>query len=508
MIVYREQSRTVPTAEVLARIEAAGNPLERLIEIGELEAGVADALSPDCDRDHPVLAALRRAAIRNEAPRIPGLPETITISVPEGYAYYALYPETYRMAARAFWNEARPARVAVLGIRSIGTSLSAVVAAELEGAGCEVHSWTVRPRGHPFDRRLIAEPELQRRWRELAGAYFAVVDEGPGLSGSSFASVVAALSAAGVPEQRIVLFPSWTPDGSAFVSEAARLCWPRHRKYVASFEDLGMFPGARDLSSGNWRTCIGAEVAVQPQHERRKYLADGRLYKFAGLGRYGRGAFERAQVLAAAGFGPPVEELASGFVSGPWVSGRPLVPGDMTDDLLDVMARYLAFRSREFQCRGGSQLTEMIRVNVEEGLGLRLDLSPPDGHACAIDNRMFPHEWLRTASGYLKTDAVDHYDDHFYPGPQDIAWDLAAAAIEFDMDAEAATALASRYVAHSDDRGIHSRLPFHRLAWLAFRLGYADMAAGALGDTPDGARFRRQRERYAELLLREIRRYA
>jgi hypothetical protein len=519
MIVYREQSRTVATAGVLARIEDSRNPLERLIEIGELEAGVADALCPERDSAHPMLEALRRAAIRNEVPRLAGLPESITVSVPEGYAYYALYPEAYRMAAREFWKSARPASVAAIGIRSIGTSLSAVVANELEAAGCEVHSWTVRPRGHPFDRVLAVAPEIERRWRELAGAYFAVVDEGPGLSGSSFTSVAEALSALGVPDHRIVLFPSWDPGPSNFVSEKARRRWPLHRKYFKSFEDLGFFDGARDFSGGAWRAhaCESEvdEPAVQPQHERRKYLRDGLLFKFAGLGRYGRRALDRAGRLAAEGFAPPVEGLENGFVAGPWMPGRPLAPGCACPGLLETMARYLAFLRRAFPCRRAvsyGELAEMIRVNVAEGLGPewaeRLGpLEPPEAPACAIDNRMFPHEWLEAPSGYLKTDGVDHHDDHFFPGPQDIAWDLAAAVVEFDLDPAQAEALAARYAALAGDRDIRARLPFHRLAWLAFRLGYADMAIGACPEGPDRARFRRLRERYAALLREEIPRH-
>ena len=59
------------------------------------------------------------------------LPETVTVSVPEGFAYYALYPEMYRIAAREFAREQRPRAAVVIGIRSIGAALAAVVAEEL-----------------------------------------------------------------------------------------------------------------------------------------------------------------------------------------------------------------------------------------------------------------------------------------------------------------------------------------------------------------------------------------
>ena len=62
----------------------------------------------------------------------------------------------------------------------------------------------------------------------------------------------------------------------------------------------------------------------------------------------------------------------------------------------------------------------------------------------------------------------------------------------------------SRYAALSGDGDIARRLPFYRLGWLAFRLGYSDMAAKPLGDLPDGARFRGLRDRYAAYLREEI----
>lgn len=147
----------------------------------------------------------------------------------------------------------------------------------------------------------------------------------------------------------------------------------------------------------------------------------------------------------------------------------------------------------------------MIRVNVLEGLGPkwaeRLEpLEVADAPACAIDNRMFPHEWLRTAAGYVKTDGVEHHDDHFLPGCQDIAWDVAAAQVEFGMNAAEGAEFVRRYSQLSGDGTVAARLPFYRLVWLAFRLGYSAMAAAALAGTPDGPRFERLRSRYAALL--------
>ena len=106
-----------------------------------------------------------------------------------------------------------------------------------------------------------------------------------------------------------------------------------------------------------------------------------------------------------------------------------------------------------------------------------------------IDGRMLPQEWI----GSLKTDALDHHDDHFFPGCQDIAWDIAGAAIEFGFDARL---LAEKYLQLVPDPTLKQRLPFYRTAYLAYRIGYADMAAESLRDTADGRRFRNLRNRY------------
>ena len=72
-------------------------------------AGVADAFCPDCDRN-----------ISNAA-----LPAEVEISVPEGFAYYALDPELYRIAVRRFVEAEHPTAVAVIGIRSTGAPVAA-----------------------------------------------------------------------------------------------------------------------------------------------------------------------------------------------------------------------------------------------------------------------------------------------------------------------------------------------------------------------------------------------
>src|SRR5205814_2160863 len=94
----------------------------------------------------------------------------------------------------------------------------------------------------------------------------------------------------------------------------------------------------------------------------------------------------------------------------------------------------------------------------------------------------------RTQHGYVKTDTLDHHDDHFFPGCQDIAWDIAAAMSEFGWTEPMIEA-------------VKPQLPFYLVAYLSYRLGYCSMAARS---GPDGAEFRTLAGRYAARLRDEI----
>ena len=576
MLVYRDQKQTIAVRQTLASLRRLADSsafdhdhaVELLVEFGQLEAGIADTLYAERDAPDPILDPFRRTSLllghvlyhswrgtgetekylrkaQRALASLDGLPsaEVIQTGVPEGYGYYGLYPEMNLESASRFCREQHPHRVVVIGLRNIGTSLSAVVGATLEELGCEVHSYTVRPRGHPFDRYLGLAWSLEEEWRAISDAYFLVVDEGPGLSGSSLACVAQKLSALGIPDERIVFFPSWEPDGTQFVSESARVRWRKHIKYTTSFEQLWIESGRLaqvfqsgeliDISGGKWRALLYSDEAeypaVQPQHERRKYLCTPTLtlprnagegtylLKFAGLGRYGRERLARAELLADAGFAPRPIGLASGFIAMEFVPGQPLSPRDVNQDLLDSMARYLAFVDRTFPATlsvSFDLLMEMIRTNVAEGLGDewrgdtervgRFRQMVSDARAVAIDGRMLPHEWLKVGDGYLKTDGLDHHDDHFFPGTQNSGWDIAGTCIEFELDGAQREYLIERYAALSNDRALAALLPFYSIAYLAFRLGYARMAVQLLHGSSDGERFERQADKYANLLRREI----
>jgi hypothetical protein len=543
MIVYRADERPCDTAAELSRlIRRAGSVdahtpdalMELFIDLGELESGIADRQFATRDGLHPLTTALRSAALHSAhaliassageiagrdrelaalgdalraTPRSP-LPAAVALRVPEGYAYYALHPESYALAAREFAHALRPASAICIGIRSIGTSLSAIVAAALERLGVIVSLHTVRPHGHPFDRSVRFDSELAAAFEGAPrDSFFLVVDEGPGLSGSSFGSVARALGDLGIESNRVILFPSWNPDGSEFRSDEARSQWTKHQRFCVGVSAIAQHGEGIDLSGGSWRQVVWVDEsqwpAVQPRHEvlKRWIPATGSVVRFAGLGRYGAAKRRRAEALAEAGLGPAPVRLENGYLSLKFLEGRPCTPRtEVTTGLVDTMATHIGFLTRSFPGPRSPRLDtvlEMAAANIRLGL---VDAAPPlplepfrsalDAAPCAaIDGRMLAHEWLHTGSGFVKTDALDHHCDHFFPGIQDAGWDLAAATFEFDLNRAARDRLLARYVAASGDRDVRQRLPFYDLAYPAFRLGYATLAEESLGNSADARRF-------------------
>jgi hypothetical protein len=496
--------------------------VESLRPWGDALHGVARALAASVDHDHDAvrqaLSSSRHAvAVLGAATDMRQVPARTA----EGFAHYSLYPEQYVAAAERFLEAHDPRAVTCMGIRTIGVPLAHLVAATVERRGIAARVYTVRPRGHPFDRHVALGERLRRAIRESAASHYAIVDEGPGLSGSSFAAVSEALLVLGIDAHRIVLFPSWAPD-AARLSPRGQRAWQRHPRVIATFEDVFAPDPSADLSAGQWRRrVVGADAtrwpAVQPQHEQRKYLHRSRagrwVSRFAGLGRYGRAKLRRAETLADAGFTTQAAYLGNGFLIQAWVDGTPLgADGEFATDVVDRLAAYLAFLRRTFPTgRRASvgDLIEMTRVNALEGLdtecvpaidALAHDASAFDEPQIGVDGRMLPHEWLSTASGLIKTDALDHHADDFFPGSRDIAWDVAGAIVEFGLDANRTAQLVTRYRAQSGDRTIARRVPFYQAAYLAFRLGYATLAAEALRSTPDGVRFAHLTARYRRSL--------
>jgi hypothetical protein len=487
-------------------------------QAGEVLARVARVVTASWDdRSGPLDLDIDKALARWRR-AVPA--ERLSLRVAEGFAHYAVYPEAYLETARSMeW----PSVPQIIGLRSIGVSLSAMVAAAFE-TGPAIAA--PRPIGEPFARRVALGEDLSARLLDHTGPY-AVVDEGPGLSGSSFGAVGDFLASAGVAADRVVYLPSHGGSPGPMASSAHRERWARSRRLVADFdsrigaarleawaaEALGPLTApSRDVSGGAWRT--SGATPVIPMLERRKFVvkaASGSwLLKFAGLGAEGEAKAERARALAAAGFSPEAGGLLHGFLVQRWIAdARPFDPARWSRDrLLDHLADYLNFRARRFPAHhedgaNPMALADMARVNAAEALGESLGsmverrvrsllADAPPGRPVHVDGRLHVWEWLVSPSGELmKIDAVDHSCGHDLVGCQDIAWDVAGAELELDLSPRETERLAQRL-------GVApSLLAIHRACYPAFQLGLWSFAPAE-----EASRVEEHVRRYREALHR------
>ena len=520
-------------ARLVGLLVQAGQLMQGLADAGFADAGFAEA---QCDtrtdateRLAAFLTDVGAAVCRSwdsgftdcgDLPRLElagDLPGEVTLKLPEGYAFYAVFPEAYAEAARRLVLNGAPR---VIGTRSIGTSLAAIVAAAL-GAPPPM---TVRPFGDPSAREIAVDPDLARALLD-GDAHYVIVDEGPGLSGSSFASVAEWLGDRGVPRDRIAVLPSHSGAPGAAATAARRQWWGSVQRRVGDFADrwpilvdqwcaanFGAVDGpVEDLSAGSWRNLHYERPedwpAVVPNWERRKFRVsvggERLLLKFAGLGKIGEEKLRIARALQPDGFVPEPLGVMHGFLVERWCEDAfPLAPSDRP---LREIARYLGARARLLpatDANGASitQLLEMARRNISLQLGetaaARLerwaDRVPALERAVfrvRTDNRLDRCEWLRTASGaLLKTDAFDHHQAHDLVGCQDIGWDVAGAIAEFDMD-QLERADFVRAVEEESGRAVDRELlDLYRIAYAAFRLGQWQLGRAIVSDPAEQRR--------------------
>lgn len=582
MLVYGDGTRVEKPLRQIGRVvtalERAGDAhsgldrhdhlIEALIDAGEFAQGAIDAELEAAGRDAPsplrdaataVLVALAAEVRRSWAGGFPTgrldpdhrrridtlagmpLPAEFRCRLAEGFAFYALYPESYLEAAAAL---ARARSLKVIGIRSIGLPLAAVVA-EACGAGGLV---SVRPVGHPFQRTLTLHPAMTAELLGDRSATYLIVDEGPGLSGSSFGAVADHLEAQGIDRNRIRFFPSHGGEPGPQASVDHRERWRGAARHWIDFdalalrprqpwhglaawvEDLVGGPGRlEELSAGDWRARHGQASTHWPpsyrQQERRKFRLDtggGRfLVKFAGLGRHGRDKLARARALHEAGFGPEPVGYRRGFLVERWIDdARPLDPRACDRPaLLRRVAAYLGFRARRFPAPVGSgaslaTLADMLRENASEALGEEAGravgrFAQAAGHLehrirrVETDNRLHRWEWLVDRDGtLLKTDALDHCAAHDLVGCQDVAWDVAGTVIEFGLDPDEEAELQTRVGQEAGYPVDSDLLRFLTPCYVAFQLGAWSMARATDGDPDEAVRLDREVSRYARHLRR------
>ncbi|HEX8682908.1 MAG TPA: hypothetical protein VF707_11375, partial [Ardenticatenaceae bacterium] len=469
-----------------------------------------------------------------------GVPEAarVTVKTPEGFAFYALYPEQYCAAALRWLQDhasTSSRRAVVVGIRSIGTTLGAVVAATVAAHGWEVRRVSARPTGHPFSREAHISQD------DVAGAAWGlVVDEGPGQSGSSIAAVGAALARAGLPREGISFFPGHAGGPGAVASPEVRSWWETTPCYPASHHEprfdgrplpdaLAVLSSAllqkndapvqvEDLRGGLWRSVVYPNADDWPAafalFERPKYrctFSDGTrlLWKFAGLAMAPNGASSSTEATVAtlsaralAGWGAAPLGSAHGFVAVPWIEGASLSREDATPELLSHIGRYIAGvagppLTEAEQQAATARLNEMLYWNVWEALGEEAAAKTRHLSEAAVramddapsprygDGSLAPHEWVRSHGGPLvKVDNAGHDADHTIVGAQPLAWDVAGALVEWGLDEARAAPLRDAFHAAGGAPIPPAALTFYRLAYAAFRVGQSSLCAHATSHDP------------------------
>jgi hypothetical protein len=512
------QLQTLAHASSLEAVEAA------LFRAGELECAAADAGGVGARAWMDLTDRLAEKLVAPHSPLDVGaltqvldcapLPDPLFISPAEGFAYYALHPLAFAGILDTGLDEkfCSSRQIAVLGIRSIGTTLSAVAAAAARARGFGARRITVRPTGHPYNRHARFSAEELRFVQELAaaGAFFLVVDEGPGLSGSSFLSVAEALTHAGVARERIVLVCGREPDMDALRADDGPQRARRFRWLAVSSEPRRPREAELFIGGGRWRELMLQDEQAWPaswtSFERLKYLSsvedrERRLLKFVGFGHYGEQVVERERIAADALFAPLPQLACQGFASYALVAGRPMHAGDLSANVLAHLAEYCAFRMRAFSAEPANldALPQMAEHNLRQ-LGCDRAVALKLEQPVIADGRMQPHEWLLADGGrMLKTDSGSHGDDHFFPGITDIAWDLAGAIVEWRMDAAQSDMFLEAYRrAAGDDSRL--RIGDFIIAYTTFRCAYCRMAANALQGSKEQARLEQAAAGYRQIL--------
>ncbi|HEX8838872.1 MAG TPA: hypothetical protein VF750_00215 [Sphingomicrobium sp.] len=494
MLVYGDHRERADPAERLTRlgqtlemvgamqpgIERHAKLVRALIEAGQLLQSMADEGVPDasmCEFVHALAGCVLKSwdsefEAVGTLPSVPRLSAAqVELRLPEGFAFYAVYPEAYAEAARKL-KLAGPPRV--IGIRSIGTTLAAIVAAALDAPPAV----TVRPSGDPFARTVELAPEIVE-----GGAHYVIVDEGPGLSGSSFGSVADALEQRGVPLDRIAFLPSHAGDLGPQASEAHRARWSQTQRIAAEFD-----PSFLEKRFGPLRPFSGGGA-----WQRLKFIGDRDsepvLLKFAGLGALGERKLEMARSLHAAALTPEPLELVHGFLVERWCYDATALKGE--DRPVEEIGRYISARARLFPApeASGASIRELL-IMCKRNVGLafgdevarRLDRFDVSGlerrvRRMRTDNKLDREEWLRLPDGrLLKTDAVDHHQGHDLIGCQGLEWDIAGAIEEFDLTKQDSARLFAT-VGNADP----DLLAFYQVAYGAFRLGQAHMSGDVIG---------------------------
>lgn len=554
MIVYGDRQRKIIARHFLDRLSEATqksfDPERLLIEAGELSQALIDwefHMRGDLDDLGPLETSTgkltQELAIQLSYPekrdprkvleRLKSLGKLALPNQPlacktcEGFAFYGLYPSLYLRSAKKLKERlSSESAYVVLGIRSIGTSIAPVVAAGLNRFRDEV-ARTIRPIGHPFDRSVRIGFKLEKEILKFhQRAIYVIVDEGPGLSGSSLGAVADWLESRTIPSKRIVFLTGHAEELGPKANDRHRKRWSRAIRVTSTVEEMKDNPhlleilNGKSLSAGHWRLIHFKDQTNHwpPSHlrqERLKFLLQRPnehflLAKFLGNDHTGLIKYDKAQRLHRGGFIPVPHSVQNGFLLEDWTKNAHPIPKNRIH-WINRVAQYLSFLNepenyptRDLRLTTSSELLKMAAFNASNGIGVklekkllnwqnRLDAIEKKRTPVLTDNRMHAWEWLESPSlGILKADALDHCLAHDCIGPQDIHWDLVGALVELELNLEESRYLYSLLHFKVDKE----LLRFHLDCYLAFQGGYYSQAALENQNTPQESNRLQARSRW------------
>ena len=499
MLVYGDQRFTAPLNTLLDAVLAMDTATlqqqrELLIRLGQIEQAAYDQALPFAENFQQATRLAAQLFYQSWQGQVVSTPSRlydllnaahqeveVTLKVPEGFAFYALYPEQYILAAEQ-WMANHPTRkkVLVVGLRSIGTTLGAVVSAVLEAAGYPIQYLTVRPTGHPFQREVILPPIENCVWG-------LVVDEGPGQSGSSMAAVAEAMAQGGIAPEHICFLPGHANDPGSAANEQVRQWWAAAPRYVSNAEAIGIKTRLAAATAPHFRVTT-AQIEVRGVYpvspfDRLQYIctagAEKIIWNFAGL--MGRAEQAAQQHEQRGTFAPALIAVGDGFIGIAHVEGQPLTITDKNRDLLRMLARYIRQVAQPFDDPAAfARLSDMLYRNVQimfddtaaHQVKTWVEALPPfrftQGYG---DGNLAPEKWIVSYDKFIKLDSTGRQYDHTLIQQQPVAWDIASAIVEWDLDSAETAHLLSTFYSAGGEPIPADHLRFYCMAYAAFRCG-------------------------------------
>lgn len=405
-----------------------------LIKVAEIESAVLEYININYDDINEVTSLLRELSIKTAQKDfsyyeelickvIPMLPENdLTISIQEGFAYYAVYPEQYRRAVDKYFLENKN-DVVVIGLRNIGTALSAVVSSELIRNNINVKSFTLRPRGEWYNRYQIFSQKLKTFIYENKNSNFLIVDEGPGKTGTSISGTIKELNKLGITFNNIIIFPSYYPDLSKLDE-----VWSKCKIYVQLFNPIEENKKYEKIEK------IEGKNIFDKLKYKLHYNNDNYFCKFVGLGEYGIKAFDKAKIFYENDFSPEPLKLEDGFIYFKYIDNF-LKKDYIVEDFLIFAAKYYSFLIKKFKTipsHSFNELDEIISYNLNEKIQRKFE----EQYAIEIDGLPELSSFCKIGNKFYKTGNNNYPLRHTLPGNIDYHYDLAAFIIENKLSKE------------------------------------------------------------------------